>query len=279
MIYRLIKRLMLWSLRAPAGPPQPPAGSPGSVRIFRASRQLLLFKLVCLGVLFGLIVLALSVVCVAAWVNAQASQAARVWSTIFLSAAVVIGLLAYFFTRLEYDMRYYIVTDRSLRIREGVFTMTEVTLTYANIQHLQIHQGPVQQMLGIADVIVRTAGGAGPVDLQRGGRGKGHRGVLRGIDHAEEVRDEIAALLKRYRHAGLGDPEERRRPLGPAPRWHPLVLQRLREIRDEVRSWTQEAKPALPAGEESKATGIRPLERRPPSASDTNPWPEGGEPR
>jgi membrane protein YdbS with pleckstrin-like domain len=262
MIYRLIKRLMLWVLRAPAGPPPSPAGSPGSVRIFRASKQLLLFKLGFLGVLFGLIVLALGVVCLAAWGDPHATEAGRVWSSIFLAAAVAVGLLAYFFTRLEYDMRYYIVTDRSLRIREGVFVITEVTLTYANIQHLQIHQGPIQQMLGIADVIVRTAGGAGPVDPQRGGRGKGHRGVLRGIDHAEEVRDEIAALLKRYRHAGLGDPEERRHLGRSAPRWPPLVLQRLREIRDELRSWNQGTSPAPPAGQDQKITGIVPLEPR-----------------
>src|SRR5262249_53997698 len=153
---------------------------------------------------------------------------------------LLLGLLGYFITRLEYDMRYYLVTDRSLRIRQGVWTLTEVTLTYANVQHLEIRQGPIQQMLGIADLIVKTAGGAviaAPQQPGQFGQRTGHRGVFRGIDNAEEIRAQISDLLRRYRDAGLGDPEDRRRAVRSPAQWSPLAMQRLREIRDELRAW------------------------------------------
>jgi membrane protein YdbS with pleckstrin-like domain len=174
-------------------------------------------------------------------------RASRVLICAVLVAPVLIGLLGYVLIRLEYDLRYYVITDRSLRIRHGVWTIDEITLTYANVQHLEIRQGPIQQMLGIADVVVRTAGGSGPINPQAPRQAKGHRGTLRGIENAREIRDQITALLRRYRHAGLGDPEERQRTdkvlLSSA------ALERLREIRDALRAWRQASLPAVAARE------------------------------
>jgi uncharacterized membrane protein YdbT with pleckstrin-like domain len=110
-----------------------------------------------------------------------------------------------------------------------------VTLTYANIQKLELNRGPIQQMLGIANLLVHTAGGAGAAP---GGQAAahGHRGMLEGIENAEEIRDMIGALLQQYRDAGLGDPEDRRRAAAaPAGAWTPSHLERLREILAEIR--------------------------------------------
>jgi hypothetical protein len=72
--------------------------------------------------------------------------------------------------RLNYEMRWYIVTDRSLRLREGIFGVREMTLTFANVQNIAIRQGPLQRALGLADVVVRTAG-----RRQRRGRSRPRR--------------------------------------------------------------------------------------------------------
>ena len=45
-------------------------------------------------------------------------------------AAPPLGL-AYFLIHLDYDLRYYVVTDRSARVREGAWTVHELTLSYA----------------------------------------------------------------------------------------------------------------------------------------------------
>src|SRR5207249_3022813 len=63
--------------------------------------------------------------------------------------------------RLDYEKRWYVVTDRSLRIREGVVKVREMTVNFANIQNISISQGPLQRILGIADLRVDTAGGGG----------------------------------------------------------------------------------------------------------------------
>jgi len=247
MIYEPAKVVLLGLLKCPSGPPPSPAGSPGSVQIFRASKNYLLYRIVVAEVFFAVAFLASSILSLVVVLH-PSDFALDLWFPVFLLPFLLLflGFLAYFIIRLEYDMRYYIVTDRSLRIRQGVLNITEVTLTYANVQQLEIRQGPVQQLLGIADLMVRTAGGAVIVAPQQGGvQIRGHRGVLTGIDNAPEIRDQINHLLRRYRDAGLGDPEDRRRQppppkAAPAARWSPATVQRLLEIRDELRAWRQE---------------------------------------
>ena len=238
MIYEAVKGLLLLVLQAPREPPEPPAGSPASVQLFRASKQYLFYKLAVTAVVFSILILVPAVISVLLLFNRNAPAPARIVFVLVAVAFGFLGVFAWFATRLEYDMRYYIITDRSLRIREGVLTISEVTLTYANVQHLEISQGPIGQMLGIADLVVRTAGGAGVVPMQnQPGQMAGHRGNLKGIDNAEEIRDIINGHLRRYRHAGLGDPEERH---GKAPgkaQMSQAAIDRLKDIRDELRAW------------------------------------------
>ena len=41
-------------------------------------------------------------------------------------------------------MRYYIVTDRSQRVRQGAWLLREMTITHANLQNHRLVQGPVE---------------------------------------------------------------------------------------------------------------------------------------
>jgi membrane protein YdbS with pleckstrin-like domain len=110
--------------------------------------------------------------------------------------------------RLDFEQRWYIVTDRSLRIREGLLKLREQTITFANVQHVSIRQGPVQRLLGIADLRVRTAGGKGDEPLETPNHANPHIAVFRGIANAEHVRDAIRDRLRQHRDAGLGDPDD-----------------------------------------------------------------------
>jgi uncharacterized membrane protein YdbT with pleckstrin-like domain len=107
------------------------------------------------------------------------------------------------------------VTDRSLRLREGIFSVKETTLTFANVQNISIRQGPLQRLLGLADVVVQTAGGGGGGDSTHhsgGPRESMHTGVLRAVDEPERVRDLILERLRLLRDAGLGDPDDHHAP-------------------------------------------------------------------
>src|SRR5690606_32615242 len=90
------------------------------------------------------------------------------WMTLVVlleTTAVVVfvaqALLSLAMLRLDFEQRWYLVSDRSLRTREGLMELHERTLTFANIQNVSIMQGPLQRLLGIADIEIRTAGGGG----------------------------------------------------------------------------------------------------------------------
>ena len=140
---------------------------------------------------------------------------ARVPSTVFVLLWVAKGLgllvyatqlaVSYAAIRLDFEMRWYVVTDRSLRIRSGVWSIQETTMSFANLQQVEVSQGPLQRLLRIADVRVASAGG-GASDHASGQ--SMHTGVFHGVENAEEIRDLILERLRLFRETGLGDPDE-----------------------------------------------------------------------
>jgi membrane protein YdbS with pleckstrin-like domain len=117
-------------------------------------------------------------------------------------------LITYAFIRLDYELRWYIVTDRSLRIRSGLWTMQEITMSFANLQQVAVSQGPLQRLLGISDVRVESAGGGGDGSSKEAPTRSMHAGVFHGVENANQIRDLILERLKHFRGTGLGDPDE-----------------------------------------------------------------------
>ncbi|HUR58791.1 MAG TPA: PH domain-containing protein [Opitutaceae bacterium] len=116
--------------------------------------------------------------------------------------------ITYAMARLDFELRWYIVTDRSLRIRAGLASVQESTMSFANLQQVVVTQGPLQRFLGIADVRVQSAGGGG--DHQPGRAGESlHTGVFHGVENASQIRDLILERLRQFRETGLGDPDEK----------------------------------------------------------------------
>ena len=201
-----IERALLALLKVPEAP-APPDGSPGSIRVFRAGRNYYLWSVIMWAfavLLAGFAVAALSVPLLVA------TRRAPEWARIAAAATLVLVWGAYLTTaaitllsrRLNYGLRWYIVTDRSLRIRSGIFQMSELTMTYSNVQEIRVTSGPLQLLLGIADVEVQAAGGGGDGQHGRGG----HVGRFTGVAHAAEIRDLIVDRLRQYRDSGLGEP-------------------------------------------------------------------------
>jgi hypothetical protein len=140
------------------------------------------------------------------------------WCFPLLWALKIVGFLFYLaqipityaVRRLDYEMRWYIVTDRSLRIRTGVWRVQELTMSFANLQQVEVSQGPLQNLLGLADVRVQSAGG-GSGGSSAHGKGTGdslHTAMFHSVDNANEIRDLILERLRRFRAAGLGDPDD-----------------------------------------------------------------------
>ncbi len=128
-------------------------------------------------------------------------------SVVFVAYLVFLPI-SYQLQRLNYELRWYIVTDRSLRIRSGIWSVEEITMTFANIQDLRISAGPLQGWLGLADLNVSSAGG-GAAKAKGTHADSGHTAKFAGIENAAATRDLIVERLKHYRDAGLGDRTEK----------------------------------------------------------------------
>jgi uncharacterized membrane protein YdbT with pleckstrin-like domain len=134
--------------------------------------------------------------------------------------------ITYFLQRLNYEMRWYIVTDRSLRIRSGVVWLTEMTMTFANIQGIRVNANPIERFLGLANVEVQSAGGGG--SDAHGVPSSGHVAKFAGVDNAAVIRDLIVERLRVYRDSGLGEKTVEAR--------EPLALSAAREVLQETRA-------------------------------------------
>lgn len=207
----LVARLMLVPPQ-----PKPPIGSRVLV-IFRAAPNFFRYSMVVwlLGQLFALAGLVLAVFFFAGVTRGFKGD----WVVRFFQLLEVLAWagfiaqlpLTFMMRKLDYKLRWYIVTDRSLRIREGIGVVREKTMTFANIQNISIHQGPLQRLLGIADVEVKSAGG-GASAPEPGRRGRVtedlHSARFRGVDNAAEIRDLIRTQVRKHRDSGLGDPDD-----------------------------------------------------------------------
>jgi uncharacterized membrane protein YdbT with pleckstrin-like domain len=202
-------------LRLPP-PPDPPPGDEATAIVFRASRKYLAYRTTGWAILAAVLLAAAAMPLIIAFTGTFATTAQattmRQLGLAVLAAAAALLVVVWMLLRLDYAWRWYVVTDRSLRIREGVWHVREMTVTFANVQNLSIEQGPVQRFFGISDVRVDTAGGGGATAPGPGGRaGAGrnlHTAWLRGLDNAAEVRTAIQQRLRGRLDAGLGDPEE-----------------------------------------------------------------------
>ena len=156
----LERRVLEW-LAMPADP-ETPEGSAGSLSVFRAGDNyytwlVLMWAALSVLVAIGLLGASLAVV--------QASERWPPWGDIAATTLLVIAwvtyasgaVLTFLARRLNFRLRWYIVTDRSLRIRSGVFAIRELTMTYRNVQEIRVTAGPLEHAMGLATVEVRNA--------------------------------------------------------------------------------------------------------------------------
>ena len=189
--------------------PTPPPG--GQLKTFRAAPNYFRYTLIgwFIQLLFTGGFFVVSVVAFAAGLSESKGNPVDfvigiIWMLI-LGLASVSCLLKFLTLRLNYEFRWYMVTDSGLRIREGIASIHEITMAFQNIQNVTINQGPLQRLLGISDLVVQTAGGGGAAAQggQQQGVVSGHTGYFRGVDNAEEIRDMIMTRLRQVKGAGL----------------------------------------------------------------------------
>jgi membrane protein YdbS with pleckstrin-like domain len=226
-IYQGVWAVLVRWFRVPAQPPSLPLLPGDEAQAFRPAPGFLSY----LKFQFWIILLIIDGAIFFAWlvITIAFPVAGLILALPALVIAIVPDIVAYVAIHLRYDTTWYVMTSRSLRLRRGIWTIHETTITFENVQNLAVHQGPLERFFGIGNVLVQTAGGGGQTthEGQAASLG-GHRGLIEGVADPESIRDLILPRLRQARTAGLGDDDD----LQPSQRaWRAEHLAVLREIR------------------------------------------------
>lgn len=105
------------------------------------------------------------------------------------AAAILTVAAAAIFPGLRYRAWRFALRDRDVYLRRGVLFRTTSIVPHARIQHVDTRHGPIDRWLGLARLVVFTAGTQGAIITI----------PALAADEAEEIRDRLAAL------SGVGD--------------------------------------------------------------------------
>ncbi len=220
-VWALMTKLLL----VPREPPSLPATITDGVQAFRPSIGYLNY--LKLGFYVSASLWSLFILGALAAIIAAAPPVGMVLAPFVITLLIIVPLLLSYLTLyLHYDSTWYVLSNKSMRIRKGIWVIHETTLTFENIQNVSFHQGPLQRYFGFSHLLVETAGGG----AAHGPGASGHKGMLEGLANAQEVRDLIMNRVKQSRSAGLGDEKHSAKRPTNAGGFSPQHLALLREI-------------------------------------------------
>lgn len=240
------KQKLLQALKIPEVPHIPP-DEEGHAEIFRPGTPYLLYlRLFWLPKqVLGLLALAGSAFWWHDWFLRSTSRLGfftpETWYTIYLATETIAviafvgqALATWIALRWNYERRFYVLTDRCLRIQEGTWTFHERTFTLSRLQQVSLQQNPLQRLLGLSDIVVTTAGGGSKSkDEESGGMEESlHKGHLCGLVNPIPVREHLVARMKAHLDGGLGDEASKR---SESP---PELLNAIQTVRKEIQGLT-----------------------------------------
>jgi len=221
------------AFKVPASPPELPS-LPGDVpRSFHPSPAYLRY----LKLYFWVAAIAFDVLILVLWLALfiENPLIGSILAVPALALAVLPDIVAYVAIHLKYDTTWYVMNARSLRCRRGIWTIVEHTITFENVQNVQIHRGPIQYFYGIWTITIETAGAAEPEGAS--GFDVGNKAIMEGIENPNEIRALIMERVRRSRGTGLGELPGEEAPA--APMWRAEHITVLREIKEEIEALRQ----------------------------------------
>jgi membrane protein YdbS with pleckstrin-like domain len=202
-LLEVLRPIFLPLLKLKLEPPHLPEGS-SLVRHLRPAPSWLAYRY--LQTLFGLLNQFIGVGVLGVILVMRLGSAGVVLAVVLAVVELFVIGLALVTTRVDYDLRHYLVGDRSLRVAQGAWRREEVTLSYANVQNIEVLQGPLERLFGVKSLIVSTAGSdASPQNPAS----NSHLVTMVGLENADEVRALILGMLHHQKDSGLGEPTAR----------------------------------------------------------------------
>ena len=78
---------------------------------------------------------------------------------VFTIAALILGIgLTFVLPIRRYRSRGYSMDDDRLRTVQGVWNHWDILVPFTRVQHLDVHQGPLERANGISTLVLHTAG-------------------------------------------------------------------------------------------------------------------------
>lgn len=107
---------------------------------------------------------------------------------LFIFSIPLIGLPFLFKLLHLWHARRYILTDRRVIIKDGVFTIKTTSVPYDKITHIKVNEDFLEKMsYGIGDIVVHTAGPT-PVEIE-----------LEKVQHPMQVKNLLEELMVKER--------------------------------------------------------------------------------
>lgn len=105
---------------------------------------------------------------------------------LYIIAGIVAIVIVFLMIRpiLFYDHYAYIVNSEKVDVRRGIFTITTTMVPIERIHQIEIKKGPINNLFGLSDVYVITAGGVASIQYLK-------------QDVAEEIADELNNIVNK----------------------------------------------------------------------------------
>ena len=198
----------LWGIlarwfRVPVEPPTLPTSPGESAKSFRPDRAWLRYLKLkfWVGAAFAVAFVLVNTLAVAI-AEPAAGLVLLIIESLFVVVPVAVAFVA---LHLRYDTTWYVMSDRSLRIRRGIWVIRETTITFENVQNVELKQGPLQRHFGFANLIVQTAGGGGGGGKSPDGRAGGAGGEAGGGGGAPSGGGGVASVAMESSSRGSAD--------------------------------------------------------------------------
>jgi membrane protein YdbS with pleckstrin-like domain len=75
--------------------------------------------------------------------------------------ALIVAVLAVPFVLVRYRIWRFEIQDDALYLKRGVFTRVTTAVPFVRVQHVDTQRGPIERLVGLASVVVYTAGSRG----------------------------------------------------------------------------------------------------------------------
>ena len=121
---------------------------------------------------------------VAALIAAGVLQSSAPGGAAWMLLPILVGVISVgVVPELRWSRWRYEIRDEEIDLRHGTVRITRTLVPMLRVQHVDTTQGPIDQALGLATVVVHTAAGATTIPALE-------------EDHAGRLRDQIATLAR-----------------------------------------------------------------------------------